>query len=171
MRFPRVMTTGHRPNGIPLGSAGWVERELERLAVKLRDQNGMQVGISGMALGSDIWWAQATVFAWQELWAFLPFPQQAERWTPEQVALWQEMRSRATRERITADSYSREALLQRNEDMLDYSDLVIAVFDPTSTGGGTLATVRSAVRRMLPIIHVNPVTQSTMMLAPGRIPA
>lgn len=169
--FPRVMVTGHRPNGIPVGSAPWVKLELERLAVKLRDQNGMKVGISGMALGSDIWWAQATVFAWQELWAFIPFPQQAERWTPEDVALWTEMRGRATHELITASEYSIAALMQRNEDMLQNSDLVIAVFDPSQHMGGTLATVRSAVRRMLPIVHVNPVTQSTMMLAPGRKPA
>lgn len=171
MRFPRVMVTGHRPQGIPAESHEWVKFELERLAVKLRDQNGMQYGISGMALGSDIWWAQATVFAWLELWAYIPFPQQAERWEPADVALWQEMCGRAAHRIVTAEHYSVQALFQRNEAMLQDSDLVIAVFDPTSTKGGTLATVQSATRRMLPILHVNPVTQSTMMLAPGRMPS
>ncbi|QUE25307.1 DprA-like DNA processing chain A [Microbacterium phage Fizzles] len=170
-QFPRVMVTGHRPQGIPAESHEWVHLELERLAVKLRDLNGMKVGISGMALGSDIWWAQATVFAWNELWAFLPFPQQAERWAPADVALWNEMRWRATREHVTAPEYSVQALFQRNEDMLKYSDLVIAVFDPATTRGGTFATVQSAVSQMLPILHVNPISQSTMLLAPGRMPS
>lgn len=170
-RFPRVMVTGHRPNGIPPQSHEWVKRELERLAIKLRDENGTEVGISGMALGSDIWWALAVKYAWLDLWAFIPFPQQAERWAAADVALWAEMRSRAAHELVTAQSYSVEALMQRNEDMLSNSDLVIAVFDPSQHMGGTLATVRSAVRRMLPMIHVNPVTQSTSLLAPGRMPS
>lgn len=63
MIFPRVALTGHRPQGLSPSARDWVPLELERLAVKLRDQHGMRVGISGMALGSDIWWAQATVFA------------------------------------------------------------------------------------------------------------
>ncbi|UVG35364.1 DprA-like DNA processing chain A [Microbacterium phage Zagie] len=171
MIFPRVMVTGHRPQSIPAESHDWVKLELERLAIKLRDEHGTQVGISGMALGSDIWWAQAVKYAWLDLWAFIPFPQQAERWQPADVALWNEMRGRAAAEVMIAPEYSVQALFARNEAMLNDSDLVIAVFDPSQHMGGTLATVRSAVRRMLPIIHVNPITQSTMMLAPGRKPS
>ncbi|WKW84878.1 DprA-like ssDNA binding protein [Microbacterium phage SallyK] len=170
MIFPRVALTGHRPQGIPAESHDWVKLELERLAIKLRDEHGTQVGISGMALGSDIWWAQAVKYAWLDLWAFIPFPQQAERWAPADVALWNEMRGRAAAEVMIAPEYSVQALFARNEAMLNDSDLVIAVFDPSQHMGGTLATVRSAVRRMLPIVHVNPITQSTMMLAPGRKP-
>lgn len=169
--FPRVMVTGHRPQGIPAQSQEWVKLELERLAIKLRDQSRTEVGVSGMALGSDIWWAQAVKFAWLDLWAFIPFPQQAERWTASDQALWQEMCGRAAYRLVTAEHYSVQALFQRNEDMLENSDLVIAVFDPSVQKGGTLATVQSAVRRMLPILHVNPITQSTMLLAPGKAPS
>lgn len=170
-QFPRVSVTGHRPQGIPTQSHEWVKLELERLAIKLRDDHGTRVGISGMALGADIWWAQSVKYAWLDLWAFIPFPQQPERWQPADGALWNEMRSRAAAEVIIAPEYSTQALFTRNEAMLNDSDLVIAVFDPSTQKGGTFATVQSAVQRMLPIIHVNPIAQSTMMLAPGRIPS
>lgn len=172
-RFPRVMVTGHRPQDIPPQSHDWVKLELERLAIKLRDQNGTQVGISGMALGSDIWWAQAVKFAWLDLWAFLPFPQQAERWAPADVALWQEMRGRAAYELVTAQSYSVQALHQRNTDMLKNSDLVIAVWDPLKTTGGTYNTVTKAVKMGLPIIHMHPypLAQRTTFVAPGKMPS
>ena len=171
--FPRVMVTGHRPQGIPAESHDWVKLELERLAIKLRDEHGTEVGISGMALGSDIWWAQSVKFAWLDLWAFIPFPQQAERWQPADVALWNEMRSRAAHEIVIAPEYSVPALFARNEAMLDNSDLVIAVWDPTTTSGGTYATVQSAVRRGLPIIHLHPypLAQRTTLVAPGRMPS
>lgn len=171
--FARVMVTGHRPQGIPAESHQWVEQELERLAIKLRDEHGTQIGISGMALGSDIWWAKAVKFAWLDLWAFIPFPQQADRWQPADVALWNEMRSRAAHEIVIAPEYSVQALFQRNEVMLENSDLVIAVWDPTTTSGGTYATVQSAVRRGLPIIHLHPspLAQRTTMVAPGKMPS
>lgn len=169
--FPRVMVTGHRPQGLSHAARDWVPLELERLAVKLRDQHGTQVGISGMALGSDIWWAQAVKYAWLDLWAFIPFPQQAEKWDSPDVALWNEMRRRAAAEVVIAPEYSVPALFQRNEAMLNDSDLVIAVWNLWSTTGGTTATVKSAVARGLPIIHLNPDAQTTKMITPGRMPS
>lgn len=168
--FTRVMVTGHRPQKLSMNARDWIPLELERLAIKLRDQHETRVGISGMALGSDIWWARAVKYAWLDLWAFLPYPQQADRWQPEDVALWQEMRSRAAHELITAEQPSNQALFQRNTDMLENSDLVIAVWNPWTAVGGTAATVQQAVARNLPIIHLNPDTQSTTIVAPGRMP-
>lgn len=171
MRFPRVMVTGHRPQGIPPRNRRWVELELERIAVKLRDQNGMRVGISGMALGADTWWGFATVFAWCDLWAFIPFPQQPEKWQPEDLARWNELRSRAKHEVVVAEEYSVGALHARNDAMLANADLVVAVWDPSHTTGGTYSCVQKAHQAAMPMIHVNPVTQTTSMVAPGRMPA
>lgn len=169
--FPRAMVTGHRPQKLPAESLGWVELELERLAIKLRDQHRTEVGISGMALGADIWWAKAVKFAWLDLWAFIPFPTQAERWQPEQQALWQEMCGRAAHRIVIAEHYSVDAFMQRNTAMVEDSDLVIAVFDVSQGASGTADTVRKAYAKGLPIIHVNPITQTTSFLTPGRMPA
>lgn len=161
MRYSRVMVTGHRPQRLPDDSHQWAEQELERVAVKLRDTCGMQVGISGMALGADTWWGFATLFAWQELWAFIPFPQQPDRWRPEDRARWEELRSRATHEVIVAGEYSVGALHARNDAMLDNADLVVAVLDPSIVGGGTASAVQKAEARGLPVLHINPVHRVT----------
>lgn len=171
VQFPRVMVTGHRPQGLSAASCDWVPLELERLAVKLRDQHGTRVGISGMALGSDLWWALAVKNAWLDLWAFIPFPQQTEKWRPADVALWHEMRGRAHYEHVIAPEYSVQALHARNDAMLDHADLVIAVWNPWSTGGGTTSCIEKAVNRGLPILHVDPDRQTTKTVAPGRMPS
>ena len=166
MRFPRVMVTGHRPQFFAPDRAAWAERELERVAVKLRDHHGMQAGISGMALGADTWWGFATLYAWQELWAFIPFPQQPEKWMTSDRVRWQELRERATREVVVAGEYSVGALHARNDQMLDYSDLVVAVWDPSKQTGGTASCVQKAQARGLPILHVDPVAMTVTMKAP-----
>lgn len=163
MRFGRVMVTGHRPQFLSPESQAWAERELERVAVKLRDDHGMQVGISGMALGADTWWGFATLYAWQELWAFIPFPQQIDRWAPGDIARWWELRDRAAHEVLIANEYSVGALHARNDAMLENSDLVVAVWDPSKTTGGTASAVQKAQQRGLPILHLDPVAQTTTM--------
>lgn len=161
MRYPRVMVTGHRPQKLPTDSHDWVRLELERVATKLRDTAGMEVGISGMALGADTWWGFATLFAWCDLWAFIPFPQQPDPWPAQQRAEWQELRDRATHEVVIAGEYSVGALHARNDAMLANSDLVVAVLDPSIEGGGTASCVRKAQAQGKPILHVDPVYRVT----------
>lgn len=171
MSFPRVMATGHQPQNIPQQSHQWVKSELERIAVKLRDQNGMQVGISGMGLGADTWWGFATLFAWCDLWAFVPYLKQPKGWQSADVARWDELRSRAKHEAIFGNEHSEESLRTCGDGMVQNADLVIAVLNPAQTTGGTASCVQKAAAAGKPIIHVNPITQSTMMLTPGRTPS
>lgn len=154
------MVTGHRPQFLTPEAQEWCKLELERIAVKLRDRHGMQVGISGMALGADTWWGYATVFAWCDLWAFIPFPQQSDRWAAADVAAWRELRERATHEVVIADEYSVGALHARNDAMLRNSDLVVAVWDPQKTTGGTASCVQKAQAADMPIVHLDPVART-----------
>lgn len=155
------MVTGHRPQFIPEQNQEWVELELERIAVKLRDQHGMQIGITGLALGADTWWGFATLYAWCELWSFLPFPQQADRWSTQQVAQWRELQERSSHVVKIADQYSVQALHARNDAMLANSELVVAVWDPAKTTGGTASAVEKAQQLGLPILHVDPIARTT----------
>lgn len=84
--WPTVMVTGHRPKYLSPNSRAWVRAELARLAVQLRDFHGMTCGISGMALGSDQWWAEAVLAAGVGLEAHVPFPQQPDKWRDEDKA-------------------------------------------------------------------------------------
>lgn len=166
--YPRVMVTGHRPQFLSDAEGAFVHDELYRVAEKLRDRSGMQVGISGMALGADTDWAWATLTVHAELWSFLPFPQQASKWLARDVDTWNYLRSRAKQEVVAEQKYSVAALHRRNDLMLDNADLVVAVWKPAKTEGGTVSAVRKAVARGLPMIHVDPAARSTMMtMNPG----
>ncbi|GAB6857885.1 SLOG family protein [Microbacterium xylanilyticum] len=153
--FPRVMVTGHRPKLMSAHQQRHSRTELERVAQKLTAVYGMEVGISGMALGADTDWAHAVLNAGVPLWSFVPFPQQAELWSDAQRSEWNELRSRAAREVVVADAYSVRALHARNDAMLNDADLVVAVWDPRVTTGGTASCVRKARDRGMPIIHVD----------------
>lgn len=160
--WPRVMVTGHRPQHLPPGSADWVHAELERLAIKLRDEHGMTIGISGMALGADTWWADALVRHGVPLEAHVPFPQQPDRWPVDTQAEWRRLRGLAAKVETYGPEYDVKWLHVRNDGMLrSPADLVIAVLDPAKTDGGTASAVRKATGLRLSIIHVNPRTLAT----------
>jgi len=163
--FERVMVTGHRPQYMSTFQAAFATSELERLAAKLAAA-GTRVGISGMALGADRWWADAVIAAGLDLWSFIPFPQQAARWREVDRAHWQYLRGRAVHEHVTSLSYSVPALHQRNDDMLDAADAVIAVWSPSKTTGGTASCVQKAMRRGMPIIIVDLDAMETSMRMP-----
>jgi hypothetical protein len=76
--WPTVMVAGHRPQHLHPNVRPWIRAELDRLAVKLRIEHGTTVGISGMAAGADLWWADAVVRAGLHLHAHVPFPQQPD---------------------------------------------------------------------------------------------
>jgi uncharacterized phage-like protein YoqJ len=162
MSFTRVMVTGHRPQHLSEGAQVWAAGELERLAFKLAD-DGMEVGISGLALGADTWWASAVLAAGVPLWSFVPFPQQADKWSRTDQATWQYLQGRSARVWEIAPRYSVQALHARNDRMLDAADLVIAVWDPFHQTGGTASCVQKALGRGLPIVHVDVSRQVTVM--------
>jgi uncharacterized phage-like protein YoqJ len=153
--WPKVMVTGHRPQHLHPEQQDYAQQELGRLAVKLRDDNGTRVAISGMALGADQWWAHYALLAELELHAYLPFPQQPAKWHHEQQRTWRALVGQAAVKHFTAEHYSVQALHQRNDQMLDAADAVIAVWDPRITTGGTYSCVQKASRLGLPVIHVD----------------
>lgn len=152
---PRVMVTGHRPQHVAPDRQEWARAELDRIAEKLRHENGMTTGISGMAIGADTWWAWSVLGSGAQLWAFVPFPQQADRWSHSQLLTWQYLLSRATRINETATEYSVGALHQRNDQMLAESNLVVAVWSPSKLEGGTASCVEKARRLGKPLIVVD----------------
>lgn len=165
MTFEKVMVTGHRPQHLSIFQAAFATSELERLAAKLA-ASGTRVGISGMALGADRWWADAVLAAELDLWSFIPFPQQAARWPEIDLVHWQYLRGRAAHEHVTSLSYSVAALHQRNDDMLDAADAVIAAWSPSKTTGGTASCVQKAMARRMPIIIVDLDAMETTMRMP-----
>lgn len=165
--FEKVMVTGHRPQHMTGRQVEFGQAEIERVGLRLRDESGMRVGISGMALGADTWWASTTLWLGLDLWSFIPFPQQAHRWGPVDREIWQLHRSRAAHEHVTSLSYSVQALHERNDEMLNAADAVIAVWSPSKTTGGTASCVQKAIARRMPLIVVDLDELATTMRMPS----
>lgn len=155
MNYPKVMVTGHRPQHLSDPQRAFARGELDRIAQRLVAENGMTVGISGMAIGADMDWCYAVLAAGVQLWGFIPFPQQPDKWTLYQRQEWDYLRGRCTRTWVGADRYSVGALHARNDAMLAEADLVVAVWDPTKVTGGTASCVQKARQLGKPIIHIN----------------
>ena len=163
MTWPAVSATGHRPQHLTPAAQEWVRGELQRIVVKLRDEHGMTTGISGMALGTDMWWAAHLVGAGVDLWAHIPFPQQADPWRLADRAEWERLLRVAKKVTTYGGYYEVKTLHARNDGMLKASDLVVAVHDPAKTTGGTASAVRKATAAGLPIIHVNPAARTVTL--------
>jgi uncharacterized phage-like protein YoqJ len=168
MNWPTVMVTGHRPQHLHPSVRPWVRSELERLALKVRDEYGTTVGISGMAIGADLWWADAVVKAGLRLSAHVPFPQQPEPWSPDNRAEWQRLIGHAAWTTTYGADFDVRLLHARNDGMIREAGAAIAVYDQRKTEGGTASAVRKLITAGLPIIHVNPETQATTLRAAGR---
>lgn len=153
--FRRVSVTGHRPQFLSAEQTEFAEKELARLVVKLRDEHGMEVGISGMALGVDQWWAHYLLQHGVPLWAFVPFPEQPDRWRREQQRRYRELLAQASWTWEGRPGYSAQKLHDRNDRMRRDSDLVVAVWSPSKTSGGTYQQVTRCRAEGKPLILVD----------------
>ena len=151
--------TGHRPAKLPWGyderdprclalKRGMVQ-ELERLYRK-----GYRHFISGMALGCDLYFAEAVLelkesYPAVTLEAALPFPGQANRWSASNRARWEKILAACDLETVVQDHYDRWCMLRRDRYMVDRSAVVLAVFDDTP--GGTKYTLDYAAQKGLDI--------------------
>lgn len=139
-----VFGTGHRPKDLSWQQRAWLATRLAEAARWMRDTHGTRVAITGMAAGFDLLWGQAAVNAGLELWAYIPFPQQADRWANHHRAQWLALRECATKERIFADAYSVGALHQRNDGMLNDAGAAVTGWRPDKHDGGTHSALLKA---------------------------
>ena len=162
MAYERSQTccfTGHRPAKLPWGSD---ERDPRCLALKrsiLRELErlyrlGYRHFISGMALGCDLYFAEAVLELKQSkqelvLEAVIPCSGQADRWAETDRARYGQLLQQCDVLTVLEDSYSDGCMLRRNRSMIDRADLLISVYD--GSGGGTGNTVQYAKERGLEI--------------------
>lgn len=163
--FSSVMVTGHRPRLLNPGQAEFARTELARLAVKVRAEHGAREAISGLALGSDTWWALAGLDAGLSLAAYVPCEAQADRWCAMDRAVWRLLRGAADREVVVGSRADAATFHARNDAMLNDADLVVAVADPNRSTGGTAATMRKALGRGLPVVLVDVRGMRTSLLS------
>lgn len=153
--FPKVMVTGHRERGLSPTEAEFAKVGLRRTMIRFREAYGMQEAISGMALGVDTWWARLAVELGVPLAAYIPYPQQAERWSSSHQAEWEKLQKIADREVVMGDSYNVRLLFARNHAMLRDADAVVAVWRPSQVTGGTADAAKNARKVGKPMVLVN----------------
>jgi hypothetical protein len=157
MTWPVVGGTGHRPKHLSGSQREWLRAGLPSWVARLRDVYGTRVVISGMAAGWDLWLAEAALEAGLEVWAYIPWPGQTERWRdPEDLAAWARVQRAAVRERMVSPRFEPGTYELRNQAIVDDSTAVFAAWLP-GRSSGTLDCLVRAVDAGRPVVLADPV--------------
>lgn len=159
--------TGHRPQNLP-----WQFNEADTNCLKLKQilnqqisqlaKNGFTDFLSGMALGSDTWAAEAVLNLRKKkpalkLHCILPCKTQAEKWPVSEQERYQKILAQADSIFFTSRNYHPNCMLERNRFMVEKARLLLAVYNG-QPHSGTAAAVRHAQRLSCDIIIINPIS-------------
>lgn len=159
--------TGHRPQNLP-----WQFNEADTNCLKLKQilnqqisqlaENGFTDFLSGMALGSDTWTAEAVLNLRKKnpalkLHCILPCKTQAEKWPVSEQERYQKILAQADSIFFTSRNYHPNCMLERNRFMVEKARLLLAVYNG-QPHSGTAAAVRHAQRLGCDIIIINPIS-------------
>lgn len=152
--------TGHRAKKLPWG---YNERDERCLHLKktLHDvveslaESGVKHFVCGMALGCDLYFAEAVLAVQDEhpeitLEAAIPYRAQAEHWLRSSRERYYDILSRCAVVTVLHEEYSRECLLERNRYMVDKCDILLVCYDEQQ--GGTLYTLNYARKKQKELI-------------------
>ena len=159
--------TGHRPQNLP-----WQFNEADTNCLKLKQilnqqisqlaKNGFTDFLSGMALGSDTWAAEAVLNLRKKnpalkLHCILPCKTQAEKWPVSEQERYQKILAQADSIFCTSRNYHPNCMLERNRFMVEKAHLLLAVYNG-QPHSGTAAAVRHAQKLGCDIIIINPIS-------------
>jgi uncharacterized phage-like protein YoqJ len=151
-RAHRVCFTGHRPE--KLMRFEWlIKRDLEK-QIRQAIADGLDVFITGMARGVDIWAAEIVLKLRRKgapikLICACPYEGFEERWESSWQNRYREILNEADLVRYICPDYSTDCFQIRNEWMVNHSARVIAVFN--NKPSGTMNTIEYAIRQNVPI--------------------
>ena len=167
--------TGHRPKKFP-----WKYDEKDKRCTALKAVLTEQIGklaaagvtdsFSGMALGVDTWAAMAVLDLRErnpavKLHCVLPCEGQEDTWTIPAQVRYKYILSEADSVEYVKQLYDGKCMLERNQRLVDYAGIMIAVYNGEKRGG-TAATVRYAQKAGREIIYINPETLLTFKWGP-----
>ena len=159
--------TGHRPNKLP-----WRYNEDAPGCVALKKTLAGQIAaladdgytdyLSGMALGVDCWCSQIVLDLRKKnsalkLHCLLPCEDQDAKWPASSQKRYRAILKKADSIVYVSREYSEKCMLERDRALVQFSSLVLAVYD----GGfrsGTGATVRYARKQGRELIIIDPAT-------------
>lgn len=159
--------TGHRPKSLPFGYDEGAE-DCKRLKALLTEsikkqitENGVTHFISGMAMGVDIYAAEAVLelkkkYPHITLECAIPCETQANRWSEGWRNRYFDIIYRSDDAQTLQTHYTSDCMMKRNKYMVDNSDVVIAVWNGKKSGTGN--TVDYALKNGKKVIIIDPNT-------------
>lgn len=159
--------TGYRPKSLPFGYDEGAEgcKRLKALLTesieKQITENGVTHFISGMAMGVDIYAAEAVLELKEKyphitLECAIPCETQANRWSEGWRNRYFDIIYRSDDAQMLQTHYTSDCMMKRNKYMVDNSDVVIAVWNGEKSG--TRNTVDYALKNGKKVIIIDPNT-------------
>lgn len=155
-RMRRVCFTGHRPEKLTRSERD-IRKDLE-MQIHQAINDGLNVFITGMSRGVDIWAAQIVLKLRDEglgvrLMRACPYAGFETKWSFYWRRQYQEILASADFVKYVCDGYSRSCFQIRNEWMVNHAARVIAVFNGAKSG--TKNTVDYAKKNDVPVIRID----------------
>ena len=154
----RVGITGHQRLEDP-NAWVWVARvmrdELAGVAPPL-------VGVTSLAVGADQLFARLVLEAGGTIHAVLPSADIERSFSPEDVPTYRKLVRQATVEVLHTHGTDEDAYLAAGHRVVDLSNFVLAVWNgkPAKGKGGTADVVAYAMRRGVPLVHIEPISRT-----------
>lgn len=154
-RVHRVCFTGHRPEKLTRHEKA-IKSDLEK-EIRQAVADGLNVFITGMARGVDIWAAQIVLQLRTEgygvrLICACPYDGFESGWSQEWKRQYKDILSVADFVKYICEGYSRSCFQIRNEWMVNHAARVIAVFNGEKSG--TKNTIDYAVKVGVPVVRI-----------------
>lgn len=154
-RKHRVCFTGHRPEKLTRHEKS-ITKDLEK-EICQAVADGLNVFITGMARGVDIWAAQIVLMLRDEgydvkLMCVCPYEGFELRWSQEWQKAYREILAAADFVKYVCEGYNRTCFQARNEWMVNHSARVIAVFNGEKSG--TKNTIDYAMKVGVPVVCI-----------------
>lgn len=155
-RMHRVCFTGHRPEKLTRSDKA-IKRELEA-EIRQAIADGLDVFITGMARGVDIWAAQIVLKLRDDglvirLVCACPYDGFETGWGQEWQRQYKEILASADLVKYICEGYSRSCFQVRNEWMVNHAVRVIAVFNGKKIG--TKNMLDYANKTGVPIVRID----------------
>ena len=163
--------TGHRPKSSP-----WkynesapdcvLLKEVLAAQIKMLADRGVTDFFSGMAQGVDIWSSQIVLDLQKKnpalkLHCVLPCKGQESKWTASAQEHYHSILTQANEVVYVGQEYSRDCMLERNRWLVEYSSILLAVYNGTLRSG-TGATVRYALKQGREVIVIDPISRNIL---------
>jgi hypothetical protein len=119
------------------------------------------VAVTSLAVGADQLIARLVLEGGGALHAVLPFADIERSFSPENLPAYRELVQKATIEVLETPGTDEDAYLAAGLRVVDLSDIMLAVWNgrPAKGKGGTADVVAYALRRDVPLIHIDPVSR------------